>query len=149
MRFSTLFVTIVGMTGIFAHPEPAHILEPSRHSLRGEKPSKLWPKPLQDDWHCMKEEGVLYPQVQGDWSRKKEGIFTAWGFSSTCCKPFAEAWAKEESRGKTRGIHAEFSNTKGGDNMDCDKVVMSHIKKYHWPYLNRFWKDFGVVPEKK
>lgn len=97
----------------------------------------------------MKNEGVHYPDVKGDWSRKKEGIFTAWGFPSTCCKPFAKSWKDYESRGKTRGIRAEFFNTKGGDKADCDKLVMSHIKKLHWRYLNRFWKDFGVVPGKK
>lgn len=97
----------------------------------------------------MKDKGERYPDVKGDWSRKKKGIFTAWGFGPKCCKPFAQSWKEYEAKGKTRGIHAEFYNTKGGDEEECDKVVMSHIRKIHWRYLNHFWKDFGVVPEQK
>lgn len=97
----------------------------------------------------MKEQGIQYPQVKGNWSRKADGVFTASGFSSICCRPFARSWKNFESQGRTQGIHAEFFSTSGGDIEDCDKVVMSHIKKIHWPYLNRFWKEFGVTPDQK
>lgn len=149
MRFTTIVAVLAVTAGIIAHPGFQASDDLAELTSHGDKPSKLWPKPLQDDWRCMKREGEHSPDVKGDWSRKKEGIFTAWGFSSTCCKPFSESWKEYEGRHKTRGIRAEFFNTKGGDEADCDKVVMSHIKKLHWPYLNRFWRDFGVVPEKE
>ncbi|KAF3763846.1 hypothetical protein M406DRAFT_75079 [Cryphonectria parasitica EP155] len=166
MQLTSILAALIGAAGIMAYSSqsgseaPADDLSLLREALtplsdlgeaqfplsrRGDHPSRLWPKPLRDDWRCMKAAGVKYPDVHGDWSRKSEGIHTSWGFPTSCCRPFAKAWKEREAAGKTRGIHAEFSNTKKtGDADDCDRVVMSKIKRHHWPYLNRFWKDFGV-----
>lgn len=159
MRLTSLLLLLAASAGILAHYKsrcPVHIgaQATAATTLGGkghDRPSKMWPKPLQDDWWCMKKANVSYPQMHGDWRRKKEGVHTGWGFPGSCCGPFAKAWREYEHKGKTRGIRAVFfvgdkEMKAGEEGAGCDRVVMSRIKGYHWPYVNRFWGDFGVFP---